>query len=712
MRSERVFKVGVHIKADFTKLFKDCGFKAGDPPFAGAVELGQLAKARNAADRSNVSLQKLVEFILRQHLPKDTNVRISKSWEQPQLSPQHITYASVDAYATWAVFDELQTRVVGTSSSRFASASTSRLPAGTPVRILSRDKAHTIGFGNVAQERPRMFKGVNVTKTREVVTITSVLVPACLIPGDLLVGKAPLPLSSFGQPPFDLLYYSKCLQVCSANTAIQHFSALINLPPLPPLPFPSPPPTLAQISEQSDSSDLVLPFDEAHDNIPPNFEISFDTATVDVHAFERSQTLQRLIQQQNIARAGGAHPVSASTTTSSSTQPTSTPSQQLDTRVLGDIWHLMHMFQVPVHHGMRRPFFRALRDAMMLHDPGDKALVTEVLKQRKIEYDSMVFCHSDWVFARVRRYVPPPDELLERVMPVLLKFGPIKDATTEQPLFNDAAWDKAANICESIKLGYYSDPPGITLYYRVGKDRSGLSLYRCVRGTNGVEGGIHQNIIRFFGPFNASPQLAVCLLRDYVLIHNYRVSGMSRICVSSYSHSFQVGTFNRTGKRFKASYDIWTLNEIAHYADLTSEYFNSPPKHLSNIGWVNGHNYEQTTETLGIMSLSQARRDNLGMLPYSAAFAKAQKLKHVYLALQQGTRIPVLPIHTAEEKSLFRLLAVQSDGHFSGRRQPDWIALCKEWSQWANGTSIFYKVHRQHLHFDRHSHFPISFPSN
>jgi hypothetical protein len=109
---------------------------------------------------------------------------------------------------------------------------------------------------------------------------------------------------------------------------------------------------------------------------------------------------------------------------------------------------------------------------------------------------------------------------------VLQKYGPLQDAITKQPLFNDASWEKARTVLENIRMGFYSDPPGVALYMVHGKDSSGLTLYKCLRGTNHVEGGVHQNIARWFGPYNASPQFAVNLLRDYCLTHNLKVSGL------------------------------------------------------------------------------------------------------------------------------------------------------------------------------------------
>lgn len=43
--SIRIQKIGVHIQADLTHLFRDCGFKKdGNIPFIGAIELGAMVK--------------------------------------------------------------------------------------------------------------------------------------------------------------------------------------------------------------------------------------------------------------------------------------------------------------------------------------------------------------------------------------------------------------------------------------------------------------------------------------------------------------------------------------------------------------------------------------------------------------------------------------------------------------------------------------------
>ena len=76
---------------------------------------------------------------------------------------------------------------------------------------------------------------------------------------------------------------------------------------------------------------------------------------------------------------------------------------------------------------------------------------------------------------------------------------------------------------ENIRRGFYSDPPGHQLYFATGPDKYGLPTYKCRRDTNAIEGGVHQNVIRWFGAFNAAPDFAIQLLCDYVLYHNLKV---------------------------------------------------------------------------------------------------------------------------------------------------------------------------------------------
>jgi hypothetical protein len=449
-----------------------------------------MAKQRGITDRANIGLADLTATVLHRFLPKDSAVRISPNWDNPTLTQEQIDYASLDVYAVSEIHEAFTCMPVG-------SRATETTLAGTEVRLLSRTRTSTVAYGVLAPDRPTKFKGVNVTKTRAIVNITSVVQPAYLVRGDLLTSRQPSPLSSFGDAfPFPLLCQLADLQICMGGN------------PHPPASHTAPPPQpriLLTVPETStapvnmDSTDDLSLSDEGLD-FNPESEQLLEGSERDPQAELRAKALELVVQA----------PLSE---------------LPIRSRVLGDIYHVMAQFKISVHHGMRRPFMRSLRDAMLLPDPDDQVKVSQILaaKPEVVTFTQKVKSNSDWVWQRVKRYAPAPEILTPRVTKVLQFYGPLKDAVTGQPLFNDASWEKAKNVIENVRIGFYSDPPGIDLYTIRGTDSDGLTLYRCLRGTNNVEGGIHQNIVKRFGSYNASPRFAINLLRDYCLGHNLRV---------------------------------------------------------------------------------------------------------------------------------------------------------------------------------------------
>jgi len=149
---------------------------------------------------------------------------------------------------------------------------------------------------------------------------------------------------------------------------------------------------------------------------------------------------------------------------------------------------------------------------------------------------------------------------------------------------------------------------------------------------------------------------------------------------------------NRTGKAYIGSYDIWTRNQITHLLDILSTRFTTLPADSNFSGWVNGNQYERSTEVFGILPLPQQTRVQLGLLDFHPLFAKKHDIKHAYLAQQQNARTAVLPVHTKAERWLFAFLVSETHGLFSGLREPDWGAVAARWAAHADGKTIFYKV--------------------
>ena len=486
-------KVGVKISGALTRLFKDCGYTDRDQVFTGAVDLGQFAKARNAAANATVGLADLTASVLHRFLARDPSVHVSMAWDTMELSPDQVTFASTDIYASWCVFQALTLISTGEGVSQST-------PAGTAVSLYSTDHSLVVAHGHVTPDQPKQHRGVNVTKTRILVTVTLIINRGHIVPGELLASKKDTPLTEFPAPPFTLLCKAKHLRTRTPENLTQ---------PAPMVSGANAVPALATIEP------CATPLDEV-----PTTLASQEQTDSWFHNTDIVEDTDQLVQN-SVADPPGA--VRAHALNVRLNSVSSSNAGVLRSRVLGDIFHLMHQFPISMRHGLRRPFARALRDAFFIPDAEDKEAIETFLASRHVTWQTMFRYYPRWLFQRVRRFVPPPDELLSRVSRVVMTYGPLKDSITGQALFNDKAWEIADNALENIRRGYYSDPPNIPLYYTRSRDKYGLLRYKCRRGTNGIEGGVHQNIIRWFGSFNAAPDFALQLLRDYVLYHNLKV---------------------------------------------------------------------------------------------------------------------------------------------------------------------------------------------
>ena len=129
-----------------------------------------------------------------------------------------------------------------------------------------------------------------------------------------------------------------------------------------------------------------------------------------------------------------------------------------------------------------------LRDAIFILNKEDVKAVSQVLDLRGKSFQDVLHENPKWIFKRVRRIVPPPVQLYFAVKEVYDHCADVLDAKTSKPLFDSAAKLQANQNLKLIKEGWVSDPPDVQLYFDIGVDEQGLRIYRCVRGTNSVEG--------------------------------------------------------------------------------------------------------------------------------------------------------------------------------------------------------------------------------
>jgi hypothetical protein len=202
-------------------------------------------------------------------------------------------------------------------------------------------------------------------------------------------------------------------------------------------------------------------------------------------------------------------------------------SETLPTRVLDDAFHFMDRLLrlLSKKHSAFKAFSHDFSEAIFIRDRSDEAAVRSVLEKHGVNWEYAKRAKAKALNQRIRRYIPSRQILSQRLQKLFDAYADMQCSTkkTRGAFFSDEAKEMVKRLLETVKLGYLSDPPGISLYYLKGKDRDGLNIYRTIRGTNSIEGGFHMAVRRIFGSLRASPELAECLLINWILRRNHRV---------------------------------------------------------------------------------------------------------------------------------------------------------------------------------------------
>jgi hypothetical protein len=318
---------------------------------------------------------------------------------------------------------------------------------------------------------------------------------------------------------------------------------------------------------------------------------------------------------------------------------------ELTTRILDDAFHYMDRLirLLSKKHPAFKAFCHDFSQTIFIRDKSDVAAVKAILEKNGVSWEYALRAKADAINRRVRRYIPSRHVLVMRLKALFKAYFGF-NSPTDGPLFaSSEAKQMILRLIKTATLGYLSDPPGISLYYIIGKDRDGLNLYRTVRGTNSVEGGFHMPIRRVFGSLRASPQLAETILINWILRRNIKV-----------------GFHNRTGHQYRGHFDIWLRDEIVEFAIAvgTKPSFPMPRVLSSRIA---------TSESMGILPISQelAEKYNITTLPRSqitgvphhrdtpvhtlTRLSTKPMKPHHYLQLRQLVLHAVVPVHTKKE---------------------------------------------------------------
>ncbi|KAJ3085808.1 hypothetical protein HK100_008922 [Physocladia obscura] len=109
-------------------------------------------------------------------------------------------------------------------------------------------------------------------------------------------------------------------------------------------------------------------------------------------------------------------------------------------------------------------------------------------------FDEMFESNPDWILKQVRRLCPEPEIMKKNLEEVLATFRKSEFQFEGLPvLTSDAIKEFRTLIDVHVSKGCLSDPIGVSLYCAIGKDKHGLILYTCLRGSSALE-FVHQTM--------------------------------------------------------------------------------------------------------------------------------------------------------------------------------------------------------------------------
>ncbi|KAG6875262.1 hypothetical protein C0992_004529 [Termitomyces sp. T32_za158] len=660
-----IIKVGRGITADLKYLEQAC---QSSVPFQGALDLAQFAKDRLVVSTARCSLADLCATVLHQRLNKNITQRLSTAWEDEDLTPQQIQYAALDAFASLQIYNSLQKIAVP-----------SPLPekplAGTPIILWSGDRSRVIASGIISSHiEDASYAGISLTPSRCVIEVQKILIPGAIVTygGRSTTRKT---LEEYGALPFHLVCLRKHLRISETpNQPSSNCSLRLEANSSTDLPISN-----TEIS----ADELVQPIANlAEESSPELLLIHPPSPVFEGSSINVGDLIQGVVRSNTPLTLGACNnhaedPVSREMGEQVLQELHTSKSKwikDIRSRVLKDPFHVFNMFYISAGHGLLQEFSIALRDAIFIPDSSDRSRIIAwgLAQNPSLSWNELLFTRPHWLWRRCKRIIPPPEELYSLVSQVFQSYGPLKDAKTGLPLFNAIAWATAKNILELVRKGFISDPPGIALFYELGVDvKTGLPLYRCIRGTNMTEGGVHTHLRSRMPSSGASIEHTQNCLNDFVIRHN-----------------LLVGTYNSTGQRYVGHYSIWLTNELQEMISLVQDMLVEP---CLLSGWINGNLYKKTNEVTGVLPIPEKLQTKSAMAAYVPALHSKQPLH--FLAEMQGTRKPVLPIHSNDERTLFRTLMTENVGFNHPITGPNWDIAVQIWNNEADvNDKISYKA--------------------
>ncbi|KAL0567504.1 hypothetical protein V5O48_014489 [Marasmius crinis-equi] len=581
------------------------------------IDLGKLAKTKGAVTDPSTPLQPLVHAVLQRHLPEATPTQSDEQLRETM---------ALELDCVWAVYISLsQSKSIGlplNSSTvhigQLVSLFQSRKPVAEGV-VLGHDGTLTAVMDDDGSETK-----IKITAAYSLIRITKVLVPGSQVSkhkqtiewisshgGKAVVQTKSLRSRSITPPlPPDPLSTSALGIPAPPPSSLAECELIINIGPSPALLEGAAAETELdddQSSESDDESESVRggASGDVDINQDPDGDKLWDDED-DPEPEPEELVIAAIREAQGMIR-----------------QESSAGDRALASRILDDSFHFMDRLlkTLPKKHSAFKEFAHQFSETIFVRDAADVKAVKAVIEKKGLSWDYIVRSKKPWLNRHVRRYIPPPERLEADLRRLFTSFRNIVCSTDRKNnrgrFFSKDSIAAADSLLESVKRGFLSDPPGIALYYIIGWDCDKLPLYRTIRGTNSIEGG--------------------------------------------------VGHFNRTGKKWKSHFDIWLLDEIAELAVTldTPPSFRPPAMLATRIA---------TSESFFIIPIPDqlAKEYNITTVPsrhieglphhrdtpahvLTRLSTKVTSPYH-YLQLTQKSIYPVVPVHTQAEYTEFKNL--------------------------------------------------------
>ncbi|CAJ1958312.1 unnamed protein product [Cylindrotheca closterium] len=680
--------VGNYVGGDIKRLGRDYHCE-DEMKKVSVVNLGRYARDRDVVQSGTVRLDALVQICLGETMQKQASVRVSSKWEQPSLSQDQKKYAALDGIKSLEVYlylrqkPDLSVRLSVEEARAGLCIDVAPLRGGALSMVATRCATGTLTEQTYDEwEVPsdmRLDTGQINKRRYRVVNVCSVVAPHYIVP---YVKKkesgGPVCLDDFGAPPFFVILPLTMLKQHIESDTIRPFPNMnpnVNnmtgatggaIPPAPIVPPAPPAPPRIMQNQLFDQNETFTEEDTGQIGTMDQLDGDAETAAVNL-SNKDVEMLHKVCLLGDKAALGNdllacAHLDNA-------------PDKITDcfSAVVGDVFHLMDRMKIPTHHEFKKAFKVALRDSVLQWSPPELEEVKTAVKAKDgktdDEIDADMYFNAAFWKACVPRRVLPPRLLYWRVRAVFVSFGGMIDSTSKKPLFNKTAWKKANNILKEILRGYYSDPPGYSFYSTKFNKRGepmvnayGFDILSCRRGTNDVE-STHKLLLSIFGTWHIGLQMSDCLLRERRHRHNQRCSEKRRLGHPCIGH-----------------YDTWLIDALQILVQVNHGILLHP-------NWINSSDFKNTQEKFGTITLHDAE--------LAEALAKVQidesvRLTHdmQYLCSVMGTKLPLLPVHTIDERRHFSNLVVQ----LQNGQDKSCKKMALEWTKAVNGVTIFPKL--------------------